>query len=130
MTMPQIIEKNGRPEWAVIPYVEYQRILARLEDMQDVEDADQALAEMRRGEDEAIPFEMVERLLDRTEHPMKIWREYRGLTQAGLAEKVGITKSYVSQIEAGKKPGSIAVLRRVATALDVDLEDVNSSVDM
>jgi len=125
MTMTQIIEKDGRPEWAVIPYVEYQKLLVRLEDMQDIEDADQALAEIIRGEDETIPFEMVERLMDRTEHPMKIWREYRGLTQAALAEKVGITKSYVSQIEAGKKPGSIAVLRRVATVLAVDLEDVS-----
>jgi len=125
MTMTQIIEKDGRPEWAVIPYVEYQKLLVRLEDMQDIEDADQALAEIIRGEDETIPLKMVERLMDRTEHPMKTWREYRGLTQAALAEKVGITKSYVSQIEAGKKPGSIAVLRRVATVLAVDLEDVS-----
>ena len=27
----QIIEKNGRPEWAVVPYEEYQRLVTEAE---------------------------------------------------------------------------------------------------
>lgn len=36
-------------------------------------------------------------------HYIKEWRRHRGLTQEQLAERVGITKSYVSKIESGKK---------------------------
>ncbi|HFE66755.1 MAG TPA: type II toxin-antitoxin system Phd/YefM family antitoxin [Chloroflexi bacterium] len=31
----QIIEKNGKPEWAVIPYSEYEKIQEALEDSED-----------------------------------------------------------------------------------------------
>lgn len=34
----QIIEKNGVPEYAVIPYEEYQRLLEQAEEAQDLED--------------------------------------------------------------------------------------------
>ncbi len=36
--------------------------------------------ELDHGEDELIPSEVVEQLLA-GEHPLKVWREYRGLTR-------------------------------------------------
>ena len=124
MGKAQIIEKDGRPEWVVVPYADYERMLARLEDLQDIEDADLARLELERGEDETIPGELVERLLAGGEQPMKIWREYRGLTQEALAQAAGVTKSYVSQMEAGKRPGSVSVLKRLAAVLAVDLDNL------
>jgi transcriptional regulator with XRE-family HTH domain len=97
----QIIEKSGKPEYAVIPYAEYQ-----------------ALLEMAR-EDESIPAAVSERLVLGDEHPLKVWREYRGYTQESLGAKAGIGKSYVSQIEAGTKTGSTKVLRALAKALQI-----------
>ena len=32
----QIIERNGKPEWAVIPYEEYERIREALDDAEDI----------------------------------------------------------------------------------------------
>ncbi|MGM0703841.1 MAG: helix-turn-helix domain-containing protein [Pseudomonadota bacterium] len=41
-----------------------------------------------------------------------------------LAEKAGISQGYLSEIEAGKKTGSLGVLKRIAEALDVELSDL------
>ncbi|WP_332690043.1 helix-turn-helix domain-containing protein [Devosia sp.] len=36
-------------------------------------------------------------------HYIKEWRHFRGYTQEQFAERVGVTKSYVSKIEGGKR---------------------------
>ena len=120
----QIIEKDGKPEYAVVPFKDYQRLLGLAEDAKDIAAADAAKAELERGEDEMIPSEIARRLIDGKEHPLKIWREYRGLTQEALAEQVKSTKSYISQIEAGKKSGSVVLIKRLAASLNVDMDDL------
>jgi transcriptional regulator with XRE-family HTH domain len=47
-----------------------------------------------------------------------------GLLAENPDTAAGVGKSYVSQIEAGKKPGSVAVLKRMATVLRVALDDL------
>ena len=120
----QIIEKDGKPEYAVVPFKDYQRLLELAENAEDIAAADAAKAELYRGEDEVIPSEIARRLIDGEEHPLKIWREYRGLTQEALAKQVESTKSYISQIEAGKKSGSVALIKRLAASLNVDMDDL------
>lgn len=120
----QIIEREGKPEYAVLPYEEYLKLLALAEDAQDAADAKEAARELASGEDEAIPAEIANRLLSDDEHPLKVWREYRGLTQESLGRVVGVGKSYISQIEAGNKSGSAKVLKKLAETLDVDMDDL------
>lgn len=48
-------------------------------------------------------------------------RKERGLTLEQLAERTGLTKSYLSKIERGHSTPSIAVALKVARALDVDV---------
>lgn len=120
----QIIEKEGKPEYAVIPYSEYQQLLDLAENAQDQMDGNIALDELARGDDEVIPGEVVDRFLEGKEHPLKIWREYRGLTQEVLGRNAGVGKSYISQIEAGNKVGSAKVLKALAAALRVDMDDL------
>jgi DNA-binding XRE family transcriptional regulator len=119
----QIIENEGRPEWAVIPYEDYQRMLEQLEDLEDIRAYDQAKRELAAGEDEAIPLAMVEQL-SKGESPLRVWREYRGLTQQALADAAGVGESYISQLEAGTKTGSLGTIRALADALQVDVEDL------
>lgn len=45
------------------------------------------------------------------------------MTKAQLAEAAGLRQAYVSQIEASSRIGTIDVLKRIAEALQVDLED-------
>ena len=52
-----------------------------------------------------------------------MFRDHRGLTQTQLAEAAGLKQSYVSQIEAGTRNGSVDALTRIAEALRVELDD-------
>ena len=45
----QIIEKNGRPEWAVLPYNIYVRLVEDAEMLEDVRDYDLAKEALAQG---------------------------------------------------------------------------------
>ena len=119
----QIIEKNGQPEWAVLPYEEYQRLVTEAEMLQDIRDYDEVKLALVNGEEELIPSEVTYALLD-GENPIRVWREYQGLTQQQVAEAAGISKPYLSQLESGQRKGTAEVLAAVARALNVSLDDV------
>jgi len=59
---------------------------------------------------------------------VRIFRNYRGMTVSELATAAGISQPYLSEIESGKKTGSVAVLKRIATVLKVDLDDLVANV--
>ena len=72
-----------------------------------------------RGRDDTeIPWESAKRIVA-GENAIKVYREWRGLTQEALARKVDSAKAYISQIETGAKPGGRAILRKIAVALGV-----------
>jgi DNA-binding XRE family transcriptional regulator len=118
----QFIEKDGRPEWAVIPYETFQCLVEEAEMLQDIRAYDEAKEALARGE-ELIPGEVTYAILD-GEHPVRVWREYRGMTQRELAEATGISMAYLSQIETGKRKGSTEVLVKISSALHVALDDI------
>ena len=66
---------------------------------------------------------MVKRLR-RGEHPVLVWREHRGLTQKALAAQVKMTAAQLSEIENGKKTGSVATLQKLARALGVTIDEL------
>ena len=120
MSKPTIIERDGKPEYAILEYSEYERLLAAAEDAADLA----ALAALDLDDrEEDLPDEMVARLLG-DENPVRVWREYRGLTGRQLAQEVDVQQSYISQIETGKREGTIDVLRRIAAALGITLDDL------
>ena len=121
----QIIEKEGQAEYAVVPMEEWRRICALAEDAEDIQAADNAVRKQAEGDGEAVPVEIVRKLLDE-HHPLSVWRQYRGLTQQALADAAGVGKSHISQIESGTKTGSVRCLRRLAEALRVDIDDLVS----
>lgn len=118
----QIIERNGNPEWAVIPYEEYLRLVEEAEMLDDVREYDKAVAAIRQGE-ELVPSEVAYAILD-GENPIRVWREYRGYSQQQLSDTVGISKPYLSQIETGKRIGTTEVLSAIAKALDLTIDDI------
>jgi transcriptional regulator with XRE-family HTH domain len=74
----------------------------------------------------------------RTREPnfLRAWREYRGLTQARLAESVDTTGAVISLLEAGERGLSDKWLRRLAPVLgttpgnllDMDPHDVDHDI--
>ena len=119
----QIIKRDGKPEWAVVPYKTYQRLLTESEMLQDVRDFDDVKAALERGEEELVPAKVVDALLA-GENPIRVWRQHRGLTQRQLADRAEISVPYLSQIERGKRDGRPDVLLRIAKALNLDLDDI------
>ncbi len=119
----QIIEKDGRPEWAVIPYAEYRRLIDAADAAEDVRDFDAIKADLGAGREELVPAGIVDRLLD-GENPVKVWREHRGLSASALAAACGLTPAAVSQIESGKRSPSVETLKSIAAPLGVDVDDL------
>jgi DNA-binding XRE family transcriptional regulator len=107
---------------------EYETLLARLEDAEDtaVLDADER-REAVLGKDAAhadyLPAELVDRLLA-GEHPIRVWRGHRGLTREALAAAAGVSPSYLTEIETGRKPGSFDALAKITKALAISLDDI------
>lgn len=110
-------------EMVTIPREEYDRLRAAAEDLADLQSYDRAKAALAGGADELIPAEYANRLLS-GENPLRIYRDLRGMTQAALAEKAGVNRVTVAEIETGRKQGSVATLRALAGALDVTLDDL------
>lgn len=88
-----------------------------------IEDVLAEAAYRRTSDQERVPIELVDRLLA-GQHPVKVWREHRGLTLAALAEKAGIGKGYLSQIENRQRRGTVDTLQKLAAALGIELDDL------
>ena len=75
------------------------------------------------ADEESVPFELAERIASGV-HPIRVWREHRGITTSSLAAESGVTRSYRSEIETGKKPDSVKVLKHIAASLSVVVDDL------
>ena len=56
--------------------------------------------------------------------PLAFWRVKRGLTQKELSLAVGVSQSYVADLEAGRRKGDAALVKRLARALRLRMEDL------
>lgn len=111
---------------------EYDALIARLEDAEDTAALAEHRAHMKESPDktlaDCLPMALVGRLIE-GEHPLRIWREHRGLTGKQLAEAAGVPQPYISDIELRKKPGSIDAHAKLAKALDVTIDDLVDTRD-
>lgn len=57
---------------------------------------------------------------DNPRHFIRAWRKHRHLTQEQLAERIGMDRSYLSQIESGKRRYDQVFLEAAAEALRTD----------
>ena len=119
----QILEANGKPAFAVMPYAEYRALRELADDADDAARLARFARRYAKGEVEAVPIAVVDRLLA-GENRLRVWREHRGLTAAKLASAVGITPAHVSKLESGKGDPSVSLLRKLANALAVQLDDL------
>ena len=116
----QIIrDGTGKPAFAVLPMADYERLIEAADETIGARAFDTYVA----NRPETFPDDVAERLVN-GESPVKVFREYRGLTQRQLGELAGINQAYVSQIEANARAGTVEVLKRIAEGLRVDLDDL------
>jgi DNA-binding XRE family transcriptional regulator len=122
MTKQVITTPNGE-RMVVLPEAEYERLLDLAEDAADIAAIQKFEEKLATGEEEFIPAEYVYRMLD-GENRVMVWREFRGLSSKQLAEAAGISQAYLSQIEAGKRDGSLGTMKKIAGALRIGLDDL------
>ncbi|SDG89692.1 Helix-turn-helix [Pseudomonas flavescens] len=97
----QVIERDGEPEYAVLPWAEYLALLqaagkpVAAAPPPPVADAPQPLAQLLQ------------------------LRENKGLSRDELARAVGISPHYLSMIERGERQPDAAILRALAWVLGI-----------
>ncbi|MCO7516335.1 helix-turn-helix transcriptional regulator [Pseudomonas guariconensis] len=106
----QVISRDGQPEYAVVPWEQYQALLKA---------AGQAPADA--GESEAAAA--VDGSSQGTSRPslaeLAHLRQAKGLAPEQLARNVGISPAYLAMIEAGERQPDAAILRSLAWHLGV-----------
>ena len=106
-------------EMVTIPRDEYDRLRQAAEDLSDLQAYDRA---MEAG-GESVPAEYVNRILD-GESPVRVYRDWRGMTAAALAEASKLNRVQITQIETGKRSGNVETMKKLAGALDVSVDDL------
>jgi DNA-binding XRE family transcriptional regulator len=102
----QIIQENGRPAFAVIPYLDFVKLSKNLE----------------RPEKALIPHEVVKLNVLEGYSMVRAWRTHLKINQAELAKKAGMTQAALSQIEkSGAKPRA-GTLKKLAEAMSLTPE--------
>ncbi len=96
-----------------VPVKTDRQMLRAYEDMLDILAFDEA---KKRGA-ETFPKELVDRLIT-GENRLRIYREYRGLTQAALASASGVSRAMIAMIETDKKTGSVTTIKKLARGLE------------
>jgi len=99
----QIIEQNGVPAFAVIPYADYLALTGQ-------GDADEA----------TIPHEVVGLATKNDWNLVKAWRKHLGLNQKELAARARVSQPALSQMENSDNPRS-ATLEKLAEAMGLSV---------
>ncbi|HUO25469.1 MAG TPA: helix-turn-helix transcriptional regulator [Candidatus Aquilonibacter sp.] len=118
----ETIHRKGK-EFAVIPVEDLRKLMEGAEMLADVRAYDAANARLAAAEDELIPLEITERRL-RGEPAVRIWREYRKMTQEQLAKKARVSRALVAAIETKRKAGSVSTWKKLGAALNVSWEQL------
>ncbi len=93
-----------------------------LEEMEDQRDAlDAMLAHILTANEENLPWSMFKRL-SAGANPVRVWREYRGLSRLELSRATAISESDLAAIEDGLVEPSLRVTAVIAKALRIDME--------
>ena len=95
-----------------------------LERMESASDSRERCREAVEMQPHKLPIALSQRLKN-GENPIKIYRQYRRMTQKDLAASMGVSQPLVGRLEAGDAPDcKLSTLRRVAESLDVDCADL------
>ncbi|HYW37992.1 MAG TPA: helix-turn-helix transcriptional regulator [Terriglobales bacterium] len=118
----ETINRKGK-EFAVIPAKALQKLMEDAGMLADVKAYDAARARLEAGDDELIPLEITERRL-KGEPALRIWRDYRKLTQEQLAKKSKVSRALIAAIETNRKSGSVSTWKKLGAALNVSWEQL------
>ncbi len=115
-----LYDENGAPTHAVIRYADFQALT------ENTEPSDEQLYVAAKAADNGarLSADMVSRLVE-GESPIKVWREFRNITQEKLATACDVTPEYIGMVERGVRQASRKLVFRMADALGCDRDDLD-----
>ena len=97
-----IADTNGNPEYAIIPYDVFSELSKQYNDNENL----------------TVPHEVVSASVD-GDSMIKAWREYLGLTQKELANRMGISQPTLAKLERADANPRKNTLRKIADAMGI-----------
>ncbi|ESZ35405.1 MULTISPECIES: helix-turn-helix transcriptional regulator [unclassified Mesorhizobium] len=123
MNAPQIIRTSTGEELVVIPKADYEALLHAAEEARE-DAADVAIYDERKAEfktEKPLPAEVTMDVL-RGSSRLKALRNWRKLTQAELADAIGVSQGFLSDLESNRRKPSVQTTTVLSKALDVPSE--------
>jgi ribosome-binding protein aMBF1 (putative translation factor) len=117
-------KKTGKGEVAILPRKEYEALVAKANEADEDAGTARLVARARKEIAEGatvVPLDVVNRIAD-GENPVRVIREWRDITQLHLAHKTDIGQGYISDLENGRRKGTVAALKEIARVLEVPLD--------
>lgn len=120
--MRQIEIINQTDNTITVSRTDWEALLDQMEDRQDR--AAIHASETSLTERVVYTAEETRRMVMEEVTPVAILRKRQALSLALLAERVGLSPSYLSEIEKGRKNGSVAALEKLAVFFNVRVDDL------
>ncbi len=117
-------QKTPKGEVAILPRKDYEALVARAAEADEDYGTARLVAHARKqiaAGAPLLPKEFVDRLANK-ENPVRVLREWRDITQVHLSFKTNISQGHISDIECGRRTGTLSTLHAIATELDVPLD--------
>jgi hypothetical protein len=117
-------QKTPRGEVAILPRKDYELLRAKASEVDEDAGTARVVARARREISTGgplLPKDVVDRIAN-GENPVRVLREWRDETQMYLHFKTGLSQGYISDLENGRRVGTVAALRLIANVLKVPLD--------
>ena len=102
-------------ETVTISRREYEALMERKGQLEDI------LAARNADDGVRVPHTVAVDIM-RGKGAILAFRHYRGMTLRELSQRTGIAVGYLSEVERGRKPGSVSALARIAGALGTTID--------
>lgn len=117
-------QKTPRGEVAILPRKDYELLAAKASEFDEDTGTARIVARAKKEVSNGgplLPKDVVDRIAN-GENPVRVLREWRDETQMYLHFKTGLSQGYISDIENGRRVGTVAALRLIANVLNVPLD--------
>ncbi|BCM85294.1 helix-turn-helix transcriptional regulator [Methylobacterium indicum] len=107
----------------ILPEAEFERLSDLAEEAADTRSLAVSLARLEAGEEELLSGDELDALRT-APTPLAFWRRKRAMDAAELARQAGVQEEQIDAVERGEIIGDVQIYRRLARALQVEIEDL------
>lgn len=99
--------------WSRLPRKQKKMLVRHVSSLEDKKEVEEGAL--------LLPLDVADALAN-GENPIRVLRRFRSFSQIELAGMIGITQGYLSDLESGKRKGTLELHQKTARALGVPLD--------